>query len=92
MQKYEMMVIYDTDEKSLQETKDFVNETLTSNKIKVLEEKEWGNRELAYLINKKKRGFYTLFNFEAPESSIVEMNKAFGLYKGIIRNLVIKRD
>ena len=92
MQKYEMMVIYDTEEKSLQETKDFVKETFSANSIKVLEEKEWGNRELAYLINKRKRGFYTLFNFEAPENSIVEINKAFGLYKGIMRNLVIKRD
>lgn len=92
MQKYEMMVIYDTEEKPLQETKDFVKETFSTNKITVLEEKEWGNRELAYLINKKRRGFYTLFNFEAPESSIVAMNKAFGLYKGIMRNLVIRRD
>ncbi len=92
MQKYEMMVIYDTEEKSLQEMKDFVKDTFTANDIKVLEEKEWGNRDLAYLINKKRRGFYTLFNFEAPEKSIVEMNKAFGLNKGIMRNLVIKRD
>ncbi|HOV13202.1 MAG TPA: 30S ribosomal protein S6 [Spirochaetota bacterium] len=92
MQKYEMMVIYDTDEKPLQEIKDFVKETFSTNNIKVVEEKEWGNRDLAYLINKKKRGFYTLFNFEAPESSIVEMNKSFGLYKAIMRNLVIRRD
>ncbi|OHD10864.1 MAG: 30S ribosomal protein S6 [Spirochaetes bacterium GWC1_27_15] len=92
MKKYEMMVIYNTEERPLEETKTFVKDTFSSNNIKVIDEKDMGMRELAYLINKKKRGYYYLFNFEAEPASIKEMNAAFKLYKGIFKNLVLVQE
>jgi len=92
MKKYEMMVIYDTEVNPLEETKNFVKDTFNSLKITVVDEKDMGFRDLAYTINKKKKGFYALFHFESPENAVKEINKAFGLYKGIMRNLILVQE
>jgi len=92
MRKYEMMTIYDVEEKPLDETKNFVKELFLTNNVKVIDEKDMGFRELAYLINKKKKGYYYLFHFEAEQKSIIELNKAFKLNKGIMRYLTLKQD
>jgi small subunit ribosomal protein S6 len=86
------MAIYDIDEKPLDETKIFVKDTFSSININIIDEKDIGNRELAYYINKKKRGYYYLFHFEADENKVNEINKAFKLYKGIMRYLTLLRD
>jgi small subunit ribosomal protein S6 len=92
MRKYEMMAIYDTDEKPLDETKNFIKDTFSANNINIIDEKDIGNRELAYFINKKKRGHYYLFHLEADETKLTEVNKAFKLYKGIMRYLTLLRN
>ena len=85
------MAIYDTDEKPLEETKNFIKDTFSANNISIIDEKDIGNRELAYFINKKKRGFYCLYHLEADETKLTEVAKAFKLYKGIMRYLTLLR-
>jgi small subunit ribosomal protein S6 len=92
MRKYEMMAIYDVEEKTLEETKTFVKDTFSANNITIIDEKDMGLRDLAYLINKKKRGFYQLFHFESEQKSLLEIDKAFKLYKGIMRHLTLLKD
>jgi small subunit ribosomal protein S6 len=92
MRKYELMAIYDVEVKPLDETKTFVKNLFSANNISVIDEKDMGMRELAYFINKKKKGYYYLFHFEAEQKSIDEINKAFKLNKGIMRHLTLKQD
>ena len=61
MRKYELMVIFDVEGESLDTLKAFTSETLAKNKINIAEENDLGQKELAYLIDEKKRGHYFLF-------------------------------
>ncbi|MBR6060923.1 MAG: 30S ribosomal protein S6, partial [Spirochaetales bacterium] len=63
--KYEMMIIYDEEEKSLDEIKTFVNGVFSANGMTVIDEKDIGLRDYAYPINEKTRGHYYLYHFES---------------------------
>ncbi|MBL8686415.1 MAG: 30S ribosomal protein S6 [Alphaproteobacteria bacterium] len=52
----------------------------------------WGLRNLAYPINKNKKGHYVLFNLDAPATAIVEMERNMGLSEDLLRHLTIRVD
>ena len=52
----------------------------------------WGLRNLAYKINKNRKGHYTLLNIDAPTSAISEYERLMGLHEDIVRFLTIKID
>ena len=52
----------------------------------------WGLRNLAYKINKNRKGHYTLLNIDAPTSAISEFERLMGLHEDIVRFLTIKID
>jgi small subunit ribosomal protein S6 len=52
----------------------------------------WGLRNLAYKINKNRKGHYTLLNIDAPTSAISEFERLMGLHEDIVRFLTIRID
>ena len=52
----------------------------------------WGLRNLAYKINKNRKGHYTLLNIDAPTSAISEFERLMGLHEDTVRFLTIKID
>ena len=52
----------------------------------------WGLRNLAYKINKNRKGHYTMLNIDAPTSAISEYERLMGLHEDIVRFLTIKID
>ena len=52
----------------------------------------WGLRNLAYKINKNRKGHYTLLNIDAPTFAISEFERLMGLHEDIVRFLTIKID
>ena len=63
---------------------------LTDNNATILEEKEMGQRDLAYEIKKHKTGYYYLLILEAPVEAINEFNRIARISQDIIRSLVTK--
>ena len=55
-------------------------------------EESWGLRKLAYPIQKKSTGFYHMFEFSAPGTSIEAMETEFRRDERIIRFLTTKMD
>lgn len=53
---------------------------------------EWGNRKLAYEIDKLKEGYYVLVNFKASPELPKELERNFGITEEIIRYVVINRE
>lgn len=53
---------------------------------------EWGNRKLAYEIDKLKEGYYVLVNFKASPELPKELERNFGITEDIIRYVVINRE
>ncbi len=53
---------------------------------------EWGNRKLAYEINKNKEGYYVLVNFEANPELIVELERVYKITDEIIKFITISKE
>ena len=73
-------------------------EELTDEFIKIIESfkglikkrENWGLRNLAYKINKNRKGHYVLLNIDSSSDSIVEYERLMRLNEDIIRFLTIR--
>ena len=63
---------------------------LTDAGAKVMEEKEMGQRELAYEINKFNTGYYFLFVVEADSKSEQEFNRVARINESLLRHIVVR--
>ncbi len=57
---------------------------------KVSKRENWGLRNLAYKIQKNRKGYYMLMNIDAPADAIIEMERLMRLDENLIRYLTIK--
>ena len=53
---------------------------------------EWGKRRLAYEIDHKREGYYTLIEFSSQAEFIAELERVYGITDGIIRSIVIRKE
>ncbi len=51
---------------------------------------EWGNRRLAYEINKVNEGYYVLINFESGTDVPKELSRNLKIADEVIRHMIIK--
>jgi len=66
--------------------------TVTSQGGKTAKMESWGLRNLAYKINKNRKGHYVLFNFDAPPQAIHELERTMRINEDVLRYLSIKLD
>jgi len=93
MNKYEIMFIVkpDLEEANIKSVVSSMKEVIESKGAKVLEEKEMGQRELAYEINKYKMGYYFLFVVETSNNDATsEFDRVALINENIIRHLIVK--
>ena len=91
MKKYEVMYILrsNLDQETIKGEIAKVNDLFTNNDSKVLEVKEWGLRELAYEIEKSRKGYYVWMLVEATPVAVSEFNRIAGYNENIIRSIVV---
>ncbi len=93
MRKYEIMFIVRPtlgEDEIKKVIKDFGN-ILTTNGAKITNEKNMGQRELAYEINDFKTGYYYVYNIEAnDDAAIKEFDRLALISKDVIRHLITK--
>jgi len=53
---------------------------------------EWGNRKLAYLVKKQKRGNYVLFAYEASPETIRELERRMRIDDKVIKFLTVQPE
>ena len=58
----------------------------------IVDVNEWGKRRLAYPINDKPEGYYTIVTFKSEPSFPAELERRFNIDEEILRYLVIKLD
>ncbi len=58
----------------------------------VLDVDVWGNRRLAYEINKKKDGFYVLITFNAGADLPKELDRRLRIADNIMRHITVCHD
>ncbi len=67
-------------------------QVLTDNGAELVNTEDWGLRKLAYPIQKKTTGFYTLIEFNADPSVISKLETAYRRDERVIRFLTFRLD
>ena len=65
-------------------------ELITNASGKIINDEDWGLRELSYNINKFKKAFYSYIQIEAPGKIIKDLNKDLNQSENIIRYMFVK--
>ncbi len=65
---------------------------ITGNGGKVVKSEYWGLRNLAFKINKNKKGHYVMLALDAPSAAVKEMERQLKINEDIIRTLTVKVD
>ena len=95
MKKYEIMFIVkpDLEEAKIKEVAASMKKNLEDNGAKVVDEKDMGQRELAYEIKKHNNGHYFLFVIETSNNKATsEFDRLALINENIIRHLIIRVD
>ncbi len=94
MRKYEIMYIIDptvTDE-ARPKVIDDLNEIFISRGGELFEVNEWGMRDLAYEIQKHRKGYYVVLNVTCNEEARAEFDRICRIREDIIRHIIIRDE
>ncbi|AKU79267.1 30S ribosomal protein S6 [Spiroplasma turonicum] len=92
IRKYEIMYIVDKDVDDVKQVEKKLNDILTANSGKILESENWGLKDFAYEINKKKKGHYIVLIVETDSTNIAEFERISRIDKNVVRYLVINTE
>jgi len=93
MRKYETMFILKPnleEEKRAALIEKFTGIIATDGEVEKVD--EWGNRKLAYEIEKLKDGYYVLVNFKASTELPRELERNFKITEEVIRFMVVNLE
>ena len=94
MTKYEIMyvirpTVLEDDRKALIEE---LNTIFTSRGAEVTNVNEWGMRELAYEIEKHRKGYYVVLDVVSNDEARIEFDRIVRIKESIIRYLILKDE
>ena len=92
--KYETVFILSpvlSDAQAKEAVEKFVN-VLTDNDATIVNTEDWGMRKLAYPIDKKSTGYYTLVEFEGEPTIVKKLETAFRRDERVMRFLTFRLD
>ncbi|MEG0644626.1 MAG: 30S ribosomal protein S6 [Cetobacterium sp.] len=94
MKKYELMFIINPTilEEGRETVIAKVNNILTTAGATILKSEKWGERKLAYPIDKKKTGFYVLTTLEMDGTKLTEVESKLNITEEVMRYMVVKND
>ena len=94
MNKYETVFILTPvlSDDQMKETVEKFKSVLTDNGCTIENEENWGLRKLAYPIENKNTGFYTLIEFEGEPTIVNKLETAFRRDEKVIRFLTFHLD
>ncbi len=88
MKRYELACIFKKNADSTT-MKEKVNALLKGIEANIVTTDDWGNRRLAYEINKETEGYYYFVKFSADSLRIHELKKELKLVESILRYMII---
>lgn len=93
MNKYEIMfILKSNEEEAIKSEVSNLKAIITDMKGEIVNEKEMGNRKLAYPINKELNGYYYVMNVNANNEIVSEFDRKARINENVIRHLVIRLD
>jgi small subunit ribosomal protein S6 len=76
----------------MKEAVDKFKDILTAEGAEIVNEENWGLRKLAYPIQKKTTGFYTLLEFKGDPTIVAKLETQFRRDEKVIRFLTFRQD
>lgn len=94
MNKYETVFILTPvlSDAQMKEAVEKFSKVLTDNGATIVNEELWGLRKLAYPIDKKSTGFYTLIEFDGEPTLIKKLETSFRRDERVLRFLTFRLD
>ena len=92
MNKFEVVLIFNPElsTANLKSEIDKFKTKLVSQSAKIVNEEDWGLRDLSYNINKFKKAFYNFIQIEASGKMIKDLNIELNQSENLLRYLFIK--
>ncbi len=66
------------------------SKTLTDNGGSIVKTEQWGLRDLAYLIKKSRKAYYTLLAIDAPYNALKELERKLALSEDVLRHVTMR--
>jgi small subunit ribosomal protein S6 len=94
MRRYEMMIILDPalEERTVQPSLDQFLKVVTTAGGNVDKVDVWGRRRLAYEIDKKTEGIYTVVDLVAEPDTVKELDRQLNLNEAVMRTKIMRPD
>ncbi|MDR1831397.1 MAG: 30S ribosomal protein S6 [Fusobacteriaceae bacterium] len=94
MKRYELMFIINPilTEEAREAAIEKACDILKASGGNILKADKWGERKLAYPIDKKKTGFYVLVTFEIEGTALTEVERKLNIVEEIMRYILVKQD
>ena len=94
MRKYEIMYIIrptvlEDDRAVLIEE---LNNIVTSRGGEILQQDEWGMRDLAYEIQKHRKGYYVVLSVNCTDDARAEFDRVVRIKEDVIRHIIIRDE
>ena len=92
MNKFEVVLIFNPDLATTKLTEEIekFKSMLISESAKIINQEDWGLRDLSYNINKFKKAFYSFFQIEASGTIVKNLNKELNQSENLIRYIFVK--
>ena len=90
MRLYELMVIFPLEEDQHKAGREKLIADLGNNGIEIEKTDELGDRDLAYEIDKRRRGKYALFTIKADPGKITTLDRIFKLNANLLKYIFVK--
>lgn len=85
-----LIVIPELDEDQVESTLSRFRTVIERTNGEVTETNHWGRRKLAYEIDNRTDGFYSIMNFTAGERTLVELKRILRVSDDVLRHMVVK--
>lgn len=94
MRRYESVVILDPEmaEDDVRNFTDRYTQLVNTNGGEIIKIEDWGLKRLAYLVKKKERGRYILFDYVGVPALISEIERQFKIAEEVLKFLSVKLD
>ena len=93
MNKYEIMfILKSNEEEAIKSEVSNLKAIITDMNGEITNEKEMGNRKLAYPIKQELNGYYYVINVNANNDAIAEFDRKAKINENVIRHLIIRLD
>ncbi|MDR1047888.1 MAG: 30S ribosomal protein S6 [Treponema sp.] len=90
MRRYELVVVFPLEEDQHKAGRETLLANLTANGVEIEKTEETGDRDLAYEIQKRRRGKYVLFIIKADPARISALDRVFKLNQNLLKYLFVR--